>query len=91
MGVHIQTKFMSMPWECFRFDFSFGTACGAIMFAAATGKTISCSFGRRCKTVLSLSFLDVYVGLKRQLNSLFVCRGWESFKCTKYYIFSFKF
>jgi hypothetical protein len=70
MGVYVQTKLMSMPWECFCFDFSFGTACGAIMFAAANGITISCSFGRQCRPVLSLSFLDVSECYRRWLSLL---------------------
>ncbi len=32
---------LAMPRECFCFDFCFGTTCGAIMYAVATGKTIS--------------------------------------------------
>ncbi len=47
------------------FDFCFGTACGAIMFAVATGTTFSCSLGRLYRPVLSLSFLDVY-GLRAE-------------------------
>jgi hypothetical protein len=70
MGVYVKTKLMSMPWECFCFDFSFGTACGAIMFAAANGITISCSFGRWYWPVLSLYFLDVYECYRRQLSLL---------------------
>jgi hypothetical protein len=49
-----------MPKECFCFNFCFGTACGAIMFAVAIGTTISCSLARQYRPVFSLSFLDVY-------------------------------
>ncbi len=44
----------------FLFCFFFGTACSAILFAVATGTTISSSLGRQYGPVLSLSFLDVY-------------------------------
>ncbi len=36
MGINVQAKYMDMPKECFCFDFFFGTARGAIMFAVAT-------------------------------------------------------
>jgi hypothetical protein len=44
----------------FLYDFCFGTAFGAIMFAVVTGTTISCSLGRWYGPVRGLSFLDVY-------------------------------
>jgi hypothetical protein len=47
---------MAMPWECF----SFGTACGAIMFAVAIDRAISCNLGKAIRDVLTLSFLHVY-------------------------------
>ncbi len=40
--------------------FSFGAACGAVMFAGATDTSISDSFGRQCGPVFRLSFFDVY-------------------------------
>jgi len=43
----------------FLFCLCFGTACGAIMFAVATGTTISFSVGSQYGPVLSLSFFDV--------------------------------
>jgi hypothetical protein len=52
---------MTMIRQCFCFDFCFGKACGTIMFAVATGATISCSLGRQYGPVPSLSFLDIHV------------------------------
>jgi hypothetical protein len=52
MGVFAQTKHL---------DF-FGTACGTIIFAEATGTTISCILGRWYGPLFSLSFLNVYAG-----------------------------
>jgi hypothetical protein len=43
----------------------FGTGCGAVMFAVATGTTIPCSQTRRTRPVLSLSTFDSFA-----LNSL---------------------
>ncbi len=43
------------------FWFCFGAAHGAIIFAVAIGTAISCSLDRQYCSVLSLSFLDVYV------------------------------
>ncbi len=60
MGVYVQTKWVAMPRDCFCFDFCFGAACHDIVFAMATGTTISCSLGWQYEPVLSLSFLDVY-------------------------------
>jgi len=37
---------MTIPWE---FVFCFGTACGTIMFAVATGTTISQSLSKEYK------------------------------------------
>jgi hypothetical protein len=51
----------SYAMEMFLFWFYIGTECGAIMFAMATGTTISCSLGRQYGPVLRLSFLDAFV------------------------------
>jgi hypothetical protein len=51
---------MAMPKEYFCFDFCFGTVCGAIMFAMATGTTFSLSLCSKHGIMFSLSFLDVY-------------------------------
>jgi hypothetical protein len=61
MGVYVQTYLDHFAKECFCFDFCFGTACGTIILVVATGTTISCSLGKQCEPVLSLSFLDVHV------------------------------
>jgi hypothetical protein len=52
---------MAIPWmEMFLFWSCFGTACGTIVVAVATGTTISSSLGKQWEPALSLSFLDVY-------------------------------
>ncbi len=47
----------------FSFWFCHGAVCGTIMFAVATGTTISCSLGRHYGTELKTSSLDVYASL----------------------------
>jgi hypothetical protein len=46
--------------EMFLFWFCFGTSGGAIMFAVATGTTITCIMGKQNRPVLCLSLFDVY-------------------------------
>jgi hypothetical protein len=41
-------------------SFSFGAACGAVMFAVATDTTISCCLGRQYGPLFRPSFLDAY-------------------------------
>jgi hypothetical protein len=59
MGVYVQAIVDGYPIGMFLFSFSFGTACGAIVFAVATGTTISRSLRRGYIQVLGLSFFDV--------------------------------
>jgi hypothetical protein len=51
-------------WLCqrnvFVFIFALVEHVGTIMFAGATGTTISSSLGRQYRPVLSLSFSDIY-------------------------------
>jgi hypothetical protein len=56
MGDYVDGHAMAM----FLFCLCFGTACDAITFAVAVGKTISRCLGRQYRAVLSLSFFDVY-------------------------------
>ncbi len=58
------------------FWFCFDTACGAMIFAVATGTTISSSLGRQYRPVLSLSFLDVD-GLNIASISARHCLQWK--------------
>jgi len=51
---------MTMPRECFCFDFWFWYSMWHHYFIVAIGTTISCSLGRRYGPVFSLSFLGVY-------------------------------
>ncbi len=56
MCLLLQAKLMAMPLERVYFD----TTCGNILFAMATGTTISWSLGWLHRPVFSLSFLNVY-------------------------------
>jgi hypothetical protein len=60
---------MAMPWECFCFDFTLVQHEAQIMFSVATDTTISFSLGKQFKTMLSLSFIDVY-GLPPQQQQI---------------------
>ncbi len=55
MGVYVQSEH-GYALLCFYF----GTACGAIIFAAATSTTILCSLGRQYGQLLCPSVIDVY-------------------------------
>ncbi len=54
--------------EMFLFQFFFDTACGAIMFAVATGTTISCNLGKQYTSFINLSFSDVYGSLQKLVS-----------------------
>jgi len=62
---YVNSYALGMFW----FWFCYGTACGAIAFAMATGMTLTCSLGRRYGPILSLSFFDAY-GISDQCSLL---------------------